>query len=405
MANHLQGNKLMPCSLSSLLAAPISHSSISHSFLGIFMISKILSPFCLIGGCFSLTHCKPAALKQGGQEISVPFAVDKFSCQGAQCDELKVLEHRVKDTNYRGRNDFPHSVASSYTTPIGGALATTTELMAIGNAAFEYALYGCWRSSQAHLQVANEIIREVVLTKKLKVYDKNAPLVASWFVSKIVRGALHLQECSPSIARDTVAETVKWIETHQLENITHACTKDFVKNGCQDGGSTNRTFALLEAQLLYLDLAGKQSAIQEILKDEGEYVRYLKKYFHNLGDCRAGNCATKDFDRNDGKHPAMGFQSIMKIEKMRRTKLPNSNFDYEEKLKIATEEAAKLDVAYSNQGDRTSCYTGGPWESAPLILGVLSQAIQSAQTIVRSKAKDCKKPYHAWGYDLLSKVF
>jgi hypothetical protein len=296
-------------------------------------------------------------------------------------------------------------------------------LTAISNAAYSYALAAKLvesgkvipkqpvRSWQEYGKNSAKILSQLANINFAASFGKKgqSELETAWFVAKVARAARILSRL-PNQGRLVDYEhqkIVSWLTGPKIAKlITDENTMAWVSPANQKGGSTNRTFALLEAQARVLELAppGPYANVWQSLE------KYLPAYFVN---CNDEICENKDNDRADGKHPAMGISSILSLDSISRRMLGKS-IPYMESVKKNMKWVARNDNRFIGQSNQWSCFAGSPWEAANAIFGnvaTLGPDPLSALRAVRNQrylqdgGNRCYSPNHAWGFEVIAQSF
>lgn len=227
-------------------------------------------------------------------------------------------------------------------------------LTGISIAIFEQALAGKVSGDLAHYDNSLALLKKIVETDlnfsndpalkhcagdndSVDCVNDNRTLAAGWALSAMARGARILDLAAPKEWQSRVnwvefkSEFISWFEktSKNKDNpkikpwatlIQHPGTLNWV-SPTDSRGSTNRSFAVLEAQMRMAEFRGGQMLPGRHMKDVfADFKRYLSNYFTKeekcKGDPKTGegknlDClANKDEARNDTYHPLMGLASI-----------------------------------------------------------------------------------------------
>lgn len=324
-------------------------------------------------------------------------------------------------------------------TPKGGAGSPMAHnfLEKLGQQVHQQALLGSVKRNEAYSTHAARLLNKIVSVDLNFKSDPNAPqdvndnryLEAAWFMSNVARGALILEKTTtlgwktqnnwPRLKQ----RLNRWIDSTQrntkdarikpmIQLISDRGTMNWVSKS-DNGGATNRTFAMLEAQMRIAELRGGalsgKRRMSHIFQDFRSYLpRYFTTQVRCLGDASIPNSAgqdclkNKDEPRKDTYHPLMGLASIVHIIEIAKRN----------KLNLSDAEAQLVIKGLRWGADNNTARPGGfkahevnhnidLWETAYRVfpnadLGPLVNRDRYAQ-----REKNAGKAGLAWGYSLV----
>ncbi len=325
------------------------------------------------------TKVKICLIDQFGNESRM-FASTKLSPQeqaalkGARSSQLRSLTGSTPlkiDLQSIARNTkFPSFPSLIFAPKQGNDSQGHTFLMLVGHQIYQQALLASENKNFVHASNAAILLRKIIEVDLNFLNDPANPeqtndnrfLLAAWFISNVARGALILDKSTPADWRQKEnwpalkSKLNAWINSTPRSKadsrfkpmfalITDKGTKNWVNLQDSKAGATNRTFALLEAEMRVAELRlGSPSAQASLQAVFNTFRSYLPNYFTReedcLGDPRLGpnprlRCLkNKDEPRGDTFHPLMGLASIVHIvEIAKRNKLNLPAADTEKILK------------------------------------------------------------------------
>lgn len=324
-------------------------------------------------------------------------------------------------------------------------------LTGISIAVFEQALAGKVSKDTAHYDNSVNLIKKIIETDlnfmtvpgtkgcEPESYvgecgNDNRYLASAWAIASITRGARIIDKAAPADWRaksgwdKTKNELIAWIDNTSkakgnpnvkpwAELIQHPGTMNWVSK-TDNNGATNRTFAMLEAQMRIAELKGGQFTANRHMRDVfNDFKKYLQNYFVREENCEGDPVSkvgsnlrclvNKDVDRNDTYHPLMGMASVGYI----------MDIGKRSGLTVNNEERTMILKAYHWSADWNTPRSGrfaekdvnkgiDVWETAfrffsPEELGPLC---------IRDRDKNRSVPEHkkaglAWGYGLVAEGF
>jgi hypothetical protein len=331
-----------------------------------------------------------------------------------------------------GFDEFPSRVFAPKNA--GGSPAHVL-LTGVGKQIYQQALMSSLTGDMQYADNAHNLIQKLVdvdfnfkgAPARPNDMNDNRYLEAAWLLSHVARGARILEQTTPdSWKRKGWQQTLEafntWVDQGRdtsgtkpmIQLIADRGTMRWVSDNDQQG-STNRTFALLEAQMRLAELrGGKLTRDRSIEAIFAEFQGYLGRYWTAERSClgdgahpgsqRLRCLPNKDEDRHDTYHPLMGLASIVHIVDIGgRFRLELSSDEREKVVKGLRWGADNNTSRPGPHANRQLTYGVPVWEMArrhfsPSDLGPLA-----ARDWLKARSADWSvRAGLAWGYTLLA---
>lgn len=393
-------------------------------------------PWTFAFAAFASVACGPIAgtdqstlqaAETGAQEAAAIArerrVLERETPRGVTADELAAAA---------GFGEFPSRI---FAPKNGGGLQADKLLGGVGKQIYQQALMSSLTGDMQYADNARDLIQKLVDVDFNFKSDPARPndtndnryLAAAWFMSHVARGARILEQTAPdSWKRKGWQQTLDafnaWVDQGRdtsgtkpmIQLIADRGTMRWVSDSDQQG-STNRTFALLEAQMRLAELrGGKLAGDRSIEAIFAEFRGYLSRYWSAERNCLGDGAypgsqslrclPNKDEDRHDTYHPLMGLASIVHIVDIgRRFQLELSAGEREKVIRGLRWGADNNTSRPGPHANRQLTYDVPVWEMArrhfsPSQLGPLAERdwlkARSADWSVRAGK--------AWGYTLLA---